>query len=79
MTDDSRLPMTIAASHGWVSTLDQLASIPEEEIWLSKQKSARTRRAYRLDMQHFMRTLCAEPCRFSSVGSKTSQSRSRSA
>jgi hypothetical protein len=31
--------------------------IPEEEIWLQKQKSARTRRAYRLDVQHFMRTL----------------------
>ena len=30
---------------------------PEEEIWLQKQKSARTRRAYRLDVQHFMRTL----------------------
>jgi len=31
--------------------------IPEEEIWLAKQKSARTRRAYRLDVQHFMATL----------------------
>lgn len=40
-----------------VSSIAQLADIPEEEIWLSKQKSARTRRAYRLDMQHFMRTL----------------------
>jgi len=40
-----------------VSTLAQLADIPEEEIWLQKQKSARTRRAYRLDVQHFMRTL----------------------
>jgi integrase/recombinase XerD len=39
------------------SPLEQLASIPEEEIWLQKQKSARTRRAYRLDVQHFMRTL----------------------
>jgi site-specific recombinase XerD len=39
------------------SPLEQLASIPEEEIWLQKQKSARTRRAYRLDAQHFMRTL----------------------
>src|SRR5215475_2069364 len=35
----------------------QLADIPEEEIWLQKQKSARTRRAYRLDVQHFMKTL----------------------
>jgi integrase/recombinase XerD len=39
------------------SPLEQLASIPEEEIWLQKQKSARTRRAYRLDVQHFMRSL----------------------
>jgi site-specific recombinase XerD len=34
-----------------------LADIPEETIWLQKQNSARTRRAYRLDVQHFMRTL----------------------
>jgi hypothetical protein len=40
-----------------VSALDRLASIPEEEIWLQKQKSGRTRRAYRLDIQHFTRTL----------------------
>jgi hypothetical protein len=26
-------------------------------IWLAKQKSAQTRRAYRLDVQHFMRAL----------------------
>lgn len=35
----------------------RLADIPEEEIWLAKQKSARTLRAYRLDVQHFMATL----------------------
>jgi integrase/recombinase XerD len=40
-----------------VATLDQLAAIPEEEIWLAKQKSARTRRAYRLDVRHFMQAL----------------------
>src|SRR5580692_244638 len=40
-----------------VATVARLALIPEEEIWLQKQKSARTRRAYRLDVQHFMRTL----------------------
>jgi integrase/recombinase XerD len=57
MTDDTSLPMTIATGRRQISTLDQLASIPEEEIWLSKQKSPRTRRAYRLDVQHFMRTL----------------------
>jgi integrase/recombinase XerD len=37
--------------------MERLAEIPEEEIWLQKQKSARTRRAYRLDVRHFMRTL----------------------
>nr|WP_275437555.1 tyrosine-type recombinase/integrase [Roseomonas mucosa] len=40
-----------------LAPLDALAAIPEEEIWLAKQKSARTRRAYRLDVQHFMRSL----------------------
>ena len=39
------------------SRLDQLAAIPEEEIWLAKQKSPQTRRAYRLDVRHFMRAL----------------------
>ena len=38
-------------------SVEQLADIPEETIWLQNQKSARTRRAYRLDVQHFMRTL----------------------
>jgi site-specific recombinase XerD len=47
VTDADRLP----------SPIERLAQIPEEEIWLQKQKSARTRRAYRLDVQHFMRTL----------------------
>ncbi len=55
--DSSTLPAAIGTGRGRVSTLDQLAEIPEEEIWVSKQKSARTRRAYRLDVQHFMRTL----------------------
>jgi integrase/recombinase XerD len=39
------------------SVLMRLADIPEEEIWLASQKSARTRRAYRLDVRHFMATL----------------------
>lgn len=37
--------------------LDALAALPEEEVWLAAQKSARTRRAYRRDLQHFMRAL----------------------
>jgi integrase/recombinase XerD len=40
-----------------LADLDQLAAISEEEVWLASQKSARTRRAYRLDVAHFMRTL----------------------
>jgi|KBSMisStaDraftv2_1062788.scaffolds.fasta_scaffold250952_3 hypothetical protein len=39
------------------TVMEQLAEIPEEEIWLAKQKSARTRRAYRLDVRHFMATM----------------------
>jgi site-specific recombinase XerD len=39
------------------TVMEQLAEIPEEEIWLAKQKSARTCRAYRLDARHFMATL----------------------
>ena len=53
-----------------ISTITQFAAIPEEQIWLAKQKSPRTRRAYRFDVQHFMRTLgsqasrnCARPTR----------------
>lgn len=55
MNDSSSLPVPVA--RGQISTVAQLAQIPEEEIWLQKQKSARTRRAYRLDVQHFMATL----------------------
>jgi integrase/recombinase XerD len=57
MDDSSALPVPIVTGGNRVSTLDQLADIPEEEIWLQKQKSPRTRRAYRLDVRHFMRTL----------------------
>jgi integrase/recombinase XerD len=53
----STLPVPLDAGRGRVSTVAQLAQIPDEEVWLQKQKSARTRRAYRLDVQHFMRTL----------------------
>src|SRR3954453_19322209 len=49
----------VPSSHGSIQRLsvDQLAGIPEEEIWLASRKSARTRRAYHNDVQHFMRTL----------------------
>src|ERR1035438_4044571 len=49
------LPATGAA--GQICTIEALAEIPEEEIWLAKQKSKRTRRAYKQDVAHFMRTL----------------------
>src|SRR5437870_7203420 len=55
--DDTSLPTVIHTGRRQVTTLDRLADLPEEEIWRQKQKSARTRRAYRLDVQHFMRTL----------------------
>jgi site-specific recombinase XerD len=54
--ESSTLPVPADTSRG-VSPIAALAEIPEEEIWLSKQKSVRTRRAYRLDVQHFMHTL----------------------
>src|SRR5215471_11813318 len=57
MTNDMTLPTVADTGRRRVSTVVQLADIPEEEIWLQKQKSARTRRAYRLDVQHFMKTL----------------------
>jgi site-specific recombinase XerD len=37
-------------------SVDQLAAIPEEQVWLASRKSARTRRAYHNDVTHFMRT-----------------------
>jgi site-specific recombinase XerD len=56
MTDDTTLPIP-AGPAPLPTPLERLAEIPEEEIWLQKQKSKRTRRAYRLDVQHFMRTM----------------------
>jgi hypothetical protein len=45
INDSSTLPVPIVAGGNRVSTVAQLALIPEEDIWLAKQKSARTRRA----------------------------------
>jgi len=56
--DSSTLPGPIDTGRGRLSTFDQLAEIPEEEIWRLKQKSARTRQTHQLDVQHFIRTLC---------------------
>lgn len=48
--------------------METLAAVPEEAIWLAKQKSPRTRRAYRDDVNHFMR-FCgiAEPFQLRSI------------
>jgi integrase/recombinase XerD len=51
------LPVPSGRGHSLPSVMERLAEIPEEEIWLAKQKSARTRRAYRLDVRHFMAML----------------------
>jgi integrase/recombinase XerD len=51
------LALPVPTARRQLATLDHLAAIPEEEIWLAKQKSKQTRRAYRLDVRHFMRSL----------------------
>ncbi|MDE8347773.1 MAG: site-specific integrase, partial [Acidocella sp.] len=56
MTESQPLPAKIDRP-GQLASLDALAAIPEEEIWLASQKSARTRRAYRQDVAHFLKTL----------------------
>jgi hypothetical protein len=43
--------LPVPAARRQLVTLDQLAAIPEEEIWLAKQKSRQTRRAYKLDVR----------------------------
>jgi integrase/recombinase XerD len=55
---DSTTELQITAdSPSALSPIARLAEIPEEEIWLAKQKSKPTSRAYKLDVRHFMRTL----------------------
>jgi len=49
-------------SSGEPSPVAAFANIPEEDIWLAKQKSKRNRRAYKLDVEHFMRTLMIRSC-----------------
>ena len=56
MNSPPALPDSTARA-GPLASLAALAAIPEEEVWLASQKSARTRRAYRQDVAHFMRTL----------------------
>ena len=56
MTEDTitNLPARAEPARSPATTLAALAAVPEEEVWLAKQKSARTRRAYRLDVAHFL-------------------------
>ncbi len=56
MDDAPALPSPTARP-GQLASLEALSAIPEEEVWLASQKSARTRRAYKLDVAHFMKTL----------------------
>ena len=55
MDDPPSLPAP-ASRPGQLASLADLAAIPEEEVWLASQKSARTRRAYRQDVAHLTRT-----------------------
>ena len=56
MIESPPLPVLIPRP-GQLANLDALAAIPEEEVWLASQKSARTRCAYKLDVAHFMKML----------------------
>jgi integrase/recombinase XerD len=47
--------LAFATDQRQLASLAGLSAIPEEDVWLTSQKSARTRRAYRQDVAHFMR------------------------
>src|SRR5690349_18253933 len=38
-------------------SIDLLRSVPEEEVWLAGQLSPHTRRAYKRDVEHFIRKM----------------------
>ncbi|HEY7119031.1 MAG TPA: tyrosine-type recombinase/integrase [Tepidisphaeraceae bacterium] len=56
---DGRIVQSLAANAGAGKTLSLqiLQSVPEEEVWLAGQLSAHTRRAYKRDVAHFIRTM----------------------
>ena len=56
MENDAKLALSIDRTLS-MSAVAALAELPEEDIWLAKQKSPRTRRAYKKDVEHFLRTL----------------------
>ena len=50
-------PLPFPASSPNLPSLEVLSFLPEEEIWLANQRSPHTRRAYKLDLRHFLTTL----------------------
>ena len=58
MTDELTRPdqTTLPATQGG-SLVEVLSELPEEEVWLQGLRSAQTRRAYRLDVRHFVETV----------------------
>lgn len=53
----AHFPTTIEQENSAAAALDLLRAIPEEELWLAGQLSPQTRRAYRDDVAHFLRTI----------------------
>lgn len=51
------LPAKQAASATLASSVEALAAIPEEQVWLASRKSQQTRKAYQADVRHFLRTV----------------------
>lgn len=54
--ENQQLPTTQAGAGKGLS-LQFLQSVPEEEVWLAGQLSPHTRRAYKRDVAHFVRTM----------------------
>ena len=48
---------SLSSSPGQLANLKASGAVAEEQIWLASQKSARIRRAYKLDVAHLMKTL----------------------
>ena len=57
MGDSDREILAVAVAVEVVSAVEALAAVPEEDVWLASQKSPQSRRAYRRDVEHFVRTL----------------------
>ncbi len=54
--EKDQLPAIQAGAGKWLS-VEFLQSVPEEDIWLAGQLSPHTRRAYKRDVAHFVRTM----------------------